>query len=469
MSQNNDKQPKFGNVDASPTKEFFVEMLTRDISLGDAILDLLDNCVDGIVRSSRNKLRKSQPYEGFQADIVFDRSHFQISDNCGGIPWKLHSYAFRMGRSNARTDDENMPTVGTYGIGMKRAIFKMGHKASIQTQNDGDRFDIEIDSRWRQSESWELEATQGSTAMKEDGTTILITELSDDISEDFASKTFEDDFRRKIESHYARIISKGLIIRLNGEQVRPRPIAIVAQEPKVKGRQIRPYIFTASADGVDIFVTVGLREAIPSEGTINDELVEARYTRDLAGWTVICNDRVVLYCNKDEETGWGEAGVPKYHPQFIAISGVVEFISNDARKLPTTTTKRGIEHSSRLYAQVKNRMREGVKLFTDYTNDWKENPSQSKAQVSSTPRLTIDELKKASSKYKMTEVRTGLKGKQFKPSLPEPVSQTNRRRISFVREDSEIDEVSKFLFGDASNPASEVGAACFDHVLKAAR
>ena len=29
-------------VDSSPTKEFFVEMLTRDIDLTDAILDLLD-------------------------------------------------------------------------------------------------------------------------------------------------------------------------------------------------------------------------------------------------------------------------------------------------------------------------------------------------------------------------------------------------------------------------------------------
>ena len=35
---------------ASPAKRFFVEMLTRDIELADAILDLLDNCVDGALR-----------------------------------------------------------------------------------------------------------------------------------------------------------------------------------------------------------------------------------------------------------------------------------------------------------------------------------------------------------------------------------------------------------------------------------
>ena len=37
-------------VDASPVKSFFVQMLTRDIELSDAILDLLDNCIDGILR-----------------------------------------------------------------------------------------------------------------------------------------------------------------------------------------------------------------------------------------------------------------------------------------------------------------------------------------------------------------------------------------------------------------------------------
>ena len=41
-----------GNLVAagSPTKQFFVDMLTRDIDIKDAILDLLDNCLDGVVR-----------------------------------------------------------------------------------------------------------------------------------------------------------------------------------------------------------------------------------------------------------------------------------------------------------------------------------------------------------------------------------------------------------------------------------
>jgi len=38
---------------AIPTKLFFVSMLTRDINLVDAILDLVDNCLDGALRVSK--------------------------------------------------------------------------------------------------------------------------------------------------------------------------------------------------------------------------------------------------------------------------------------------------------------------------------------------------------------------------------------------------------------------------------
>ena len=43
-----------------PTKEFFVGMLTRDIELNDAILDLLDNCLDGVVRQKKGNYPANQ-------------------------------------------------------------------------------------------------------------------------------------------------------------------------------------------------------------------------------------------------------------------------------------------------------------------------------------------------------------------------------------------------------------------------
>ncbi len=115
-------------VKASPVKSFFVSMLTRDITLEEAILDLLDNCVDGILRVGAK--RTSHPYSGYYAEITFDKDTFSISDNCGGIPWTMHDYAFRMGRPKGSPKAEP-GGVGVYGIGMKRAVFKMGRDALI--------------------------------------------------------------------------------------------------------------------------------------------------------------------------------------------------------------------------------------------------------------------------------------------------------------------------------------------------
>ena len=85
-------------INASPTKNFFVDMLTRDIDLKDAILDLLDNCIDGIQRTTRGEEPSDMPYEGFWANIEVSETAFKIEDNCGGIPLDVaERYAFRMG------------------------------------------------------------------------------------------------------------------------------------------------------------------------------------------------------------------------------------------------------------------------------------------------------------------------------------------------------------------------------------
>src|SRR5215469_11597966 len=67
-------------VDAEPTKEFFVSMLVRDIELIPALVDLVDNSVDGARR-----LRGSDRFDGLYVRIDATPDMFRIQDNCGGI------------------------------------------------------------------------------------------------------------------------------------------------------------------------------------------------------------------------------------------------------------------------------------------------------------------------------------------------------------------------------------------------
>ena len=53
-------------IKASPTKEFFITMLTRDVMLTRAIIDLVDNSVDGAKRS-----RPDGNFSGLKVIICF--------------------------------------------------------------------------------------------------------------------------------------------------------------------------------------------------------------------------------------------------------------------------------------------------------------------------------------------------------------------------------------------------------------
>ena len=461
-------------VNAGPVKSFFVEMLTRDIELVDAILDLLDNCVDGILRHQENSSGQN-PYKEFKAEIEFDEKSFSISDNCGGIPWNLHDYAFRMGKENQNID-RNLPTVGVYGIGMKRAIFKIGKQCLISTQNKEDCYEVEITPKWiEDQDDWHLPVSESSQSNKEDGTTIVIGELNENIEILFHKdkENFTRELTQKIQTHYAFIINKGFQIEINKKRIVPKPTKLVfAKTENKRGTDtaIRPYIYQTYKDGVNIFLSVGFTRPIPSQEEVNDEQEEKRYSSLDAGWTIICNDRAVLYCDRTELTGWGEASVPRYHTQFIAISGIVEFQSNDASKLPTTTTKRGIDASSSLYLQVKNKMREGMSIFTNYTNKWKGNVSESQQRIASGTSYTLEEIKTESKKLKLNSVRSGLQGKQFKPKLPLPEPESSSKKtISYSKDLDEIQIVQKYLFGEDEVRPSQVGEECFDQMLREAQ
>ena len=353
-----------------PTKEFFVGMLTRDIELNDAILDLLDNCLDGVVRQKKGLTTRDTPdfYNGFYSKITITDTSFTIEDNCGGIPMEVaEKYAFRMGRSAEKSDDE-LPTVGIYGIGMKRAIFKIGRSAVVTTRNDGCLYTVTIPEDWSSSEddwNFPIEELHDDNVLPTGGTSIEIKNINNGIAElwNNADKLgmYINKLIKAIEQSYSFIIQKGFEISINGRKVTPLPIELLVTK---EDAGIKPFIYTQNFDDVSVKLVIGFYAPPPSPEDIDDENDLKRSTAD-AGWTVVCNDRVVLYNDKSHLTGWGEAGVPQYHTQFIGIRGIVIFESNNPKKLPMTTTKRGVDTSSYIYAAVKNRMRQGLKMFTD--------------------------------------------------------------------------------------------------------
>lgn len=459
-------------VSAHPVKSFFVHMLTRDISLQDAILDLLDNSVDGIQRSAPMRtLQKARPYEGYWAKIHLSETSFKIEDNCGGIPKKNLDYVFRMGRIHQDVV-KGRPTVGTYGIGMKRAIFKIGTNCVVTSHASDASYKVELTKKWMADENnWDL-GVREVTASRTNGTSIEVKTVDDKIKKVIGSDQFRNSLDKEIATHFAYIIAKGFDVYINDKKVTPKAIKLLYEfEPSHD--EVRPYIYEAEHDGVEVLVIVGFTAPIlgKEETDRSEENYSDKFSSAQAGWTVICNDRTVLYSDKSALTGWGVSGVPQYHPQFTSISGIAIFQSDEPSKLPTTTTKRGVDASSTLYLHVRDKMIEGMKLFTQYTNQWKgkELIEQSKARMREAKPVEVEDIRERIKELRLSTTKGTFKGRQYKPDLPRPVSVKTTERITFTRPVNEVKKVSRHLFDNQIREPRVVGEKCFELILEEAR
>lgn len=463
----------------TPTKRFFVEMLTRDIDLEDAILDLLDNCLDGVARSQKKDPGQID-YNGYRVSINFNSTIFSITDNCGGIPLDKVEYAFRMGKPN-NAPEENLATVGVYGIGMKRSIFKIGRHCEITTQHSEDEgFSVVIDEDWLQSDqNWSIPLQQALLSSDEFGTTIEITKLQNQIAEQFKNKQFFTGLENKIIYAYSYIIDKGFEVSINGQKVNPMPVIMRYEDNNDgDGKSIQPYIYTGIIDDdVEVKLIVGFYSPLPSESEKEESKQQPRYESKNAGWTIVCNDRIVVYRDKTELTGWG-IELPVFHTQFTAISGIVYFKSNKPEKLPITTTKRGVDITSPVFLKVRKHMVEGTKLFIDYTNKWKgeelikASNSRLNSSSSASPLEVIKKFETSDSSEindKWSNVRNRLNEKKFKPTLPTPKNVTTRKNISFSKELIDVELVADYLNISEGNTFNQIGEAAFDYVLREAK
>jgi hypothetical protein len=460
------------HAEASPTKRFFVSMLTRDINLADAILDLVDNCLDGALRLADGG---EVDYAQHFVKINLAADHFSIEDNCGGIPREVaKNYAFKMGREPDDDRDSETETIGMYGVGMKRAIFKMGREAMVRTRYGDDTFEVPITSNWLDAKGWDPlpinEPTEAGEKLAEPGTVIRVHELYEGVSRHFANEAFENEVRTAIAEHFTMFLQWGLKVDLNG-----RPVEPVLVEVLVSGRDNgpAPYVFQKIIDEVLVSITVGLNTG---RSLGNDDEDDFGFERDrssaTAGWTVLCNDRAVIVGDKSRLTGWGD-GIPLYHPQFAIITGIIEFRSKRADKLPVTTTKRALDTSSNVWLESLVRMKEGMRVWTSYTNQWKNHPraDQSNYWEDAKP-LSLG--KTIAAVALRSDTKTSGNQIEFNPQkakvLPEPPGKTpSSRKVVFSRPVEELRLVSKMLFDVDDEKPGIVGEKCFELTLASAK
>jgi hypothetical protein len=150
----------YGNTefaDASPLKRLFISLLTRDISLADAFLDLIDNSINAAIIEQGLKLQKPRDFVDLLkiipstprpfVKIVLQSHRLEIRDNAGGISFSdALKDTFRFGRPGKSTSEDKL---SVYGIGMKRALLKMGNKIDILSNHRDGGFSLNLNvDKW---------------------------------------------------------------------------------------------------------------------------------------------------------------------------------------------------------------------------------------------------------------------------------------------------------------------------------
>ncbi len=335
-------------VQAVPTKELFIRMLTRDIGLMEAITDLADNCVDGA-----RFLAGDGPYDNLEVHIDVKGDRFRIDDNCGGILVETaRDYAFRFGRPEEATPTPH--SIGRFGVGMKRAIFKMGKRFTVDSRTSKSRFLIEQDiTKWaKMGDKWEFKFSKPpeenvKVPAKEVGTTIAITNLHTDVANQFKSPTFLAKLGRWLSSRLQVALGRGLKVFLNTEKLSFSGPRFLADSQLLPARQ--EFWIPRATRGRD-----SKRTSVSV--VLYCGLIGTQEEVRQSGWHVFCNGRLVLEGDKTDVTGWGESGIPKHHGQYNQFMGLAFFESYDPDKLPWNTAKTGIDKDSAVYGKAKQRM-----------------------------------------------------------------------------------------------------------------
>lgn len=436
-------------IDAMPTKELFIDILTRDIELTAAITDLVDNCTDGARRDGAGK-----DLSGYRAEVYVSADEFSIVDNCGGIPVDVaRRYAFKFGRA------AGMPStpgeVGRFGVGMKRALFKIGRHFVVESVTENSRFRVDVDvDQWASSPDWSFAfdgvPVDGRRQSKDDrGTRVVVDRLSKPVSDAFDDEQFVEQLRDHVASRLRDPISRGFRVVVNGLPLEGSPLSMLS-DPRLKPAHV---VLKPGKAKVRVELFCGLGRA--------GEPTDARKE---AGWYVFCNGRLLLEADKTAVTVWGEEdeeSIPAFHNQFNAFRGYAYFAARDAGDLPWNTTKTGIDVDSELYRSVRREMIRLSRPVISFLNRVKEErQARSERGAGAGP---LERLVDSASTAPLDRVKTAP---LFEPDVKtpkEPVRAT-LARISYTVPIKRMELAQEAL---GAQSYREVGERTFDYYFEA--
>jgi hypothetical protein len=432
-------------ADASPEKQLFVSMITRDISLIAAFLDLIDNSINSAVEPSADQLVTASDYHSFLQDservpsvdirIKVTDALVEVADTASGI--SFHTAAervFRFGRSGEESQEKDRLSV--YGIGLKRAIFKLGNKITMRSDHVDGGFDMDLDvEEWLSDNSlpWNFVIAERRPAQPDaTGTTISVSDLHAETIQRLADGVFATQLRDAVARTYPFYLAKFVNIYVNDAKIEGTTIEI--------GSNHASESFVAGE--VTCSITAGI--GVPQGG----------YFRDKAsGWFVFCNGRTVISADKSALTGWGRSPLPIFQPKHRPFVGTVFFVSRSAEKLPWNTTKSAIDEDSAVWQEARRHMDTVARVVINFLD--------SRYTDEGTEIASTDLQDAAGRSVSVISAATSERQVFVPPKRPPP----ENMRIQYDAKIADVKRIEKYL-GRPGMGGAEVGRHTFYHFLR---
>jgi len=235
----------------------------------------------------RRKTRSGVPFH--KVSLNLSDKGISISDNCGGIPRSLIDEVFSLGHDPGAA----LGQLGAYGIGLKRAIFKIGEDFELDTRTNGQGFRTSVDIlEWakhdQKPEDWKI-PVELTTPPKDKpaGTDIRFTTLRDEVKMRLRDGAFLGRVSASIAQTYCLFLEDSVRVELNGKTVEPIEL------PLGSSSLIRPGKVEFTKGAVKVLIVASLAARRPD------------WAYERAGWYVLCNGlRQITGSRTDLEYGY---------------------------------------------------------------------------------------------------------------------------------------------------------------------
>ena len=297
------------SMKAGFTKEFAIGAMIKDVTIKAAIFDLIDNSIEAAIINGGVR--------GHIISIITSNDEFKIFDDCGGFEPDKIKDIFKIGYRNGSSG---------FGIGMKRAIIKLGNIANITSLNANKSFNIYFDINNCKNAEWDLKVNEIKREPENSfGLEISILQLNSEVKKYFKRGEC-NELGQAISRRYRSFINNGLIIKLNGNTV-----------PKYKIKEEADKISPIYKINENVEVQIKLYSKISST--------------EESGWDVFINNKCVCERNKSNEIQWNRIKKQSGY-SYKRFVGEVLITGINVRELPVTSTKDRIDFDSDIMREV---------------------------------------------------------------------------------------------------------------------